>query len=148
MLNKARLIRPYLSINLPIYGTSRVFLGNSNTLLNYDLNGIEFIDMPWLLQPDHAATMVYPRAIPPLTIDQERLYALGIDAYRMIRMMLFNSLETALPLDGVSGQISLNGHILQRAATPAIFSQGQAQVVGASAPAVIKMFPEQSNANQ
>jgi len=146
--NKARLIRPYLSISLPIYGTSRVFVGNTKTLLNYDLNDVRFVDMPWLLKPDHPAVMIYPRAVPPLSIDKERLYALGIDAYRLVRLMLFNRLEVSLPLDGVSGLISLDGHILQRSAAPAVFLQGQALAAEAPALPSIQMFPEQPNNNQ
>ncbi len=141
--SKARLIRPYLSNNLAIYATSRVFVGNSNTLLNYDLNDIHFVDMPWLLRPDHPAIMVYPRASPPLAIDNERLYALGIDAYRLIRMLLANKLSSSLPLDGVSGQVSLMRRTFQRAETPAVFVQGQAQLGDSSHAQTIQMFPEQ-----
>src|SRR3989338_4295737 len=101
----ARLIRPYLPNKLPIFATSQIFSGNDNTLTNYDLNGIRFVDMPWLLQPDHPAVMTYPRANPPLTIDRERLYALGIDAYRLIQSLLAKKVNTALPLDGVTGDI-------------------------------------------
>jgi len=140
---KARLIRPYLSNRLPNYATSRVFVGNSDTLLNYDLNGIHFVDMPWLLQPDHPAVMIYPRASPPLSIDNERLYALGIDAYRLIQLLLANRLAMSQQLDGVSGQIRLNGHIFQRAASPAVFVQGQVQHADAPAMPAIQMFPEQ-----
>lgn len=140
---KARLIRPYLSNRLPIYATSRVFLGNINTLINYDLNDIHFVDMPWLLQADHPAAMIYPHASPPLSIDHERLYAIGIDAYRLIQLLLVNRLDSGLPLDGVSGQIRLNGHTFQRAAMPAVFVQGQAQLADAPVMPAIQMFPEQ-----
>jgi len=144
---KARLIRPYLSNRLPEYATSRVFLGNSDTLLNYDLSGIRFVDMPWLLQPDHPAVMIYPRPSKPLSVDNDRLYALGIDAYRLIRLMLFNRLDVSLPLDGVSGQIRLNGHVFQRSSVPSVFMQGQAQLAGAPVMPAIQMFPEQPVGN-
>jgi len=90
-----------LAEQLPIYATSQIFSGNENTLVNYDLNGIRFVDMPWLLQPDHPAVMSYARANPPLSIDRERLYALGIDAFRLAQLLL--SRKIALPLDGVTG---------------------------------------------
>ena len=124
---KARLIRPYLLNQLPIYATSRIFPGNNETLINYDLNGIRFVDMPWLLQADHPAVMVYPRADPPLPVDHERFYALGIDAFRLIRLLLANRVDANLLLDGVSGDIRLNGHTFQRMAMPAMLAQGQAQ---------------------
>lgn len=131
--DKARSIRPYLSNKMPIYATSRVFVGNEGALINYDLNDIRFVDMPWLLQIDHPAVMTYPHANPPLSIDNERFYALGIDAFRLIQILLTNNITSALPLDGVSGQIQLNGHTFQRAAMPAVFVQGRTQLNGAPA---------------
>ena len=128
---KARLIRPYLPNKLPVYSTSQIFVGNDNILTNYDLNGIRFVDMPWLLQPDHPAVMIYQRSNPPLSIDRERLYALGIDSFRLIQLILDDKINTALPLDGVSGQIYLNGHNFQHMAIPAVFAQGHAQLFDA-----------------
>lgn len=140
---KALLIRPYLPNKLPIYATSQIFTGNSNTLTNYDLNGIRFVDMPWLLQADHPAVMIYPRSIPPLSADHERLYALGIDAFRLIQLLLAGKTDTSLPLDGVSGHIELNGHIFQRMAVPATFAQGQARLRDAPAAPAPQVFPDQ-----
>ncbi len=152
--DKARLIRPYLivrhtlpepavaptpsdnppvstpppaSTKLPIYATSRVFVGNDNTLANFDLSDIRFVDMPWLLQMDHPAVMTYPRANPPLSVENERLYGLGIDAFRLIQLLLAGNVVDALPMDGVTGQIQLSNHLFQRVATPAVFAQGRAQ---------------------
>jgi hypothetical protein len=122
----AHLIRPYLNMALPVYATSQLFNGNADALTNFDLNDVHFIDMPWLLQPDHPAVMVYPRANPPLSPDMERFYALGIDAFRLLQIMLDNGYHTGLPLDGVTGRISLNAHQqFQREAIPAVFWQGR-----------------------
>ncbi|MHB0925423.1 MAG: penicillin-binding protein activator [Gallionellaceae bacterium] len=139
---KAHLIRPYLPNKLPIYATSQIFTGNGNTLTNYDLNGIRFVDMPWVLQADHPAVMIYPRSIPPLSADHERLYALGIDAFRLIQLLLAGKIDVALPLDGVSGRIELEGHIFQRMAVPALFTQGQAQLRNAPPAPAPQVFPE------
>ena len=143
---KARLIRPYLSNRFPVYSTSQIFVGNDKNLTNYDLSGIRFIDMPWLLQPDHAAVMIYPRANPPLSVDRERLYALGIDAYRLVNLILANRLDTGLPLDGVSGNIRLSGKNFLREPTLAVFQQGQALMPGAASPDVPEVFPGRINA--
>jgi len=126
----ARLIHPYLSIALPVYATSQLFNGDADTLTNFDLNNTRFVDMPWLLQPDHQAVMVYPHANQPLETDMERLYALGIDAFRLLQIMLDNTYRTALPLDGVTGLIRLNGnHQFQREAVPALIKQGRSQLL-------------------
>jgi outer membrane PBP1 activator LpoA protein len=139
---KARLIRPYLPNKLPVYATSQIFVGNDKSLTNYDLNGIRFVDMPWLLQPDHPAVMVYPRAVPPLPIDLERLYALGIDSSRLIQLLLAGKIASSLPLDGVTGQIDLSGgHTFQRTAVPAMFVQGHAQLLDAPVVPTTQMFP-------
>ncbi|HUW26706.1 MAG TPA: penicillin-binding protein activator [Gallionella sp.] len=145
---EAHLIRPYLLNQLPIYATSRVFLGNNEALINYDLNGIRFVDMPWLLQADHPAVMVYPHPDIPLSIDHERFYALGIDAYRLIRLLLAGQVDANLSLDGVSGDLRLNGHTFQRMAMPAIFAQGQARTRNGRDIPVLPIFPDQTIENR
>ena len=123
---QARLIRPYLNPGLPVYATSQLFNMNANALTNYDLNDIHFVDMPWLLQPDHPAVMIYPRPSTPLDTDKERLFAFGIDAYRLLHTLLSNRLGSALPLDGVTGRIRIseNNQFLREAA-PALFKYGR-----------------------
>lgn len=140
----SRLIRPYLPNKLPVYATSQVFRGNDNTLANYDMNGIHFVDMPWMLQSDHPAVMIYPHPNPPLAASQERLYALGIDSYRLIELLIAGTVNADLPLDGVTGQISLNGHDFERTAVPAVFAQGHAQLGDAPAASASQMFPPQT----
>ncbi len=138
----ARLIRPYLPNKLPIYATSQIFAGNGNTLVNYDLNGIRFVDMPWLLQADHPAVMVYPRPAATLSADHERLYALGIDAFRLVQLLLAGKVDDALPLDGVSGHIELDEHVFQRMAVPAMFVQGQTQLRNAQSSPALQAPPQ------
>jgi outer membrane PBP1 activator LpoA protein len=123
--DKARLIRPYINNLLPIYAASQVFAGNARNLVNYDMGEIHFVDMPWVVQPDHPAVMIYPRALPPLSLELERLYALGIDAYRLLQVIYQHEMSNSLPLDGVTGRLTLNGHLLEREATKAIIRQGQ-----------------------
>lgn len=121
----ARKFRPFLDPMLPVYATSQIFKGNDHTLINYDLRDVVFFDMPWLLQPDHALVMRYPHLNPPADVDTERLYALGIDAYRLVRVLVDNQQETALPLDGVTGRIVLgSNHMFEREAVQAEFENG------------------------
>jgi len=140
--SKARLIRPYLPPKIPVFASSQVFLGNENTLINYDLSGIEFVDMPWLLQPENPAIMAFPRATPALSIGHERMYALGVDSFQLVQLLLLNNLEFGLPLEGVSGKIRLEKQTFLREAMPARFVDGVAQPIGSDAPTVL-MFPGQ-----
>ena len=100
---RARTVRPYLGA-LALYATSHVHPGSIGPLTGHDLAQVRFIDMPWLLQPDHPAVMVYQRAEPQANLDLERLYALGIDAFRVAQALLESRRE---PLDGVTGRITL-----------------------------------------
>jgi outer membrane PBP1 activator LpoA protein len=123
---KARLIRPYINPNIAVYGTSQLFKGSGATLANYDLNDIHFIDMPWLLQPDHPAVMIYPHITPAMSVERERLYAFGIDSYRLLQTMMKGDIGSSLPLDGVTGRIIQgSNHQLQREGVLALFKLGR-----------------------
>lgn len=142
-VEKTRAIRAYLPNGLAAYATSQLFIGNNDKLVNFDLDGIRFVDMPWLLQADTPAIMAYPRAASALSIEHERLYALGIDAYRLINVLLANQAKTALPLEGVTGRIRLNGQTFQHEALPALFVQGQGQSLDAPITPAVQLFPDQ-----
>ncbi len=122
---QARLIRPYINMALPIYATSQAFAGNGSNLVNYDLAEVRFVDMPWVVQPDHPAVMIYAHASPPLPHDMERLYALGVDAYRLLQVLYQHDMSNALPLDGVTGKLRLNGHVVEREAVLSVMREGQ-----------------------
>jgi len=127
---RARFIRSYIGTSIPIYATSLVFTSNADTLANFDLEGVRFLDMPWLLQPDHPAVISYARStVQRAGLDQERFYALGIDAYRLAQELL-RPYESMEPLDGVTGTITLNNlHQFTRTLVPAQFSQGSAKML-------------------
>ena len=145
--DKARLIRPYVFADIPVYTTSQVFTGNGNNLVNYDLGEVRFYDMPWVMQPDHPAVMVYPRAEPPYSMDMERLFALGIDAYRMLLVLYHHNTSNALPLDGVTGKLTIVGHHVQREGVKSTMRNGQAMTMGAALrgpqPVVPTVVPEE-----
>ncbi len=135
----ARAIRPYLPNNMSTYGTSQLFAGNQARMLNFDFEGARFVDMPWLMQRDLAPSVNYPRSSTPLATDQERLYALGIDAYRLINLLI--SKQATVPMDGVTGRITLRGQIFDRLSLPAVFAQGHAQAADAPIVHAEAMFP-------
>lgn len=102
---EARAVRPYLSSQLTVFATSQVNDGRQDAGANVDLLGIRFVDMPWLLQPDHTAVMVYPR-LPQLGPDLQRFYALGIDACRIAGQILAG--RNRIDIDGVTGYLTLD----------------------------------------
>lgn len=101
---EARLVRPYVSGMLPLYATSMSVNPRAETIVNVDLQGLRYTEMPWFVQPDHPAVMVYP-APHGMPIEEERLYAFGIDAYRIAVQLLRG--DKRAPIDGVSGKLTL-----------------------------------------
>ena len=125
-----RAVRPYISGTLPIYTTSLGVDPRAEPTVNVDLEGVRYVDMPWFVQPDHPAVMVYPQPSAPMAVEQERLYALGIDAYRLALLLLKPDTK-GVRLDGVTGRIALDeGRHFTRTLVPAGFDAGRAIATG------------------
>ena len=108
-----------------MYATSQTYSADAATALA----GVRLIDMPWLLQPDHAAVMVYPRAQFAEGIDFDRLYAFGIDAFR-IGLELLRQARSPV-IDGVTGRIHLTtDQQFTREPVYAQFADGKLAVIG------------------
>lgn len=121
--SEARNVRPYVSGMLPLYATSLSVNPRAETIVNVDLQGLRYVEMPWFILPDHPAVMVYP--VPRgMSVEQERLYALGIDAYRLSLQLLRP--ERRFALDGVTGKITLEAsNFFSRTLTPAEIDGGR-----------------------
>lgn len=129
---RARFIRPYLGTRQTIYATSLVFTSNADSLEAYDLEGVRFLDMPWLLEPDNSAVIAYLRPeMKTTSLEMERLYALGIDAYRIVHAMLTQP-DWNGSLDGVTGTIRLDGQQFVRELVPAQFAGGTVRALSVS----------------
>jgi outer membrane PBP1 activator LpoA protein len=129
--SRARQMRPYLGKALPTYGTSQVFTGANDVVGQHDLNGVTFVDMPWLLMPDHPAVMAYPKPVGILpTADLERFYALGIDAWRLASGLLDTGFSRVGTVDGVTGYLYPgNARQFVREAVAAQFVQGEPRLL-------------------
>lgn len=108
---QARQARALLGADAPLYGTSQinpVALPDRHTAeRSVDMDGTRLLDIPWQLNADDPAVMIYPRPVVDAdqrrSADLERLYALGIDAYRIARNIADGRTEFAL--DGVTGKL-------------------------------------------
>jgi uncharacterized protein len=108
---EASLLRPRIPRGIAIFGTSLLNVGDPAgspmaSALAFDLEGVRFVDMPWLLQPDHPAVMVYPPVGRPMTLETARLYALGIDAFRVAQVWMKG--ESRFEVDGVTGRLRVD----------------------------------------
>lgn len=137
---QTRQLRHVIGNDLPLFGTSQL---NRQTLQDGEeveptpyLEGVRLLELPWQLQRDHPAVMIYPRLIQngeqKRSADLERLYALGIDAYRVARSLALKP-GASFDLDGVTGKLSVQfkkGVVsFERLSQAAMYRQGQLQVV-------------------
>lgn len=126
----ARFARPYLPTGVPVFATSHALDARAGNVANIDLEGVRFLEMPWFVEKDHPAVMAYSRPVESMPIDYERLYALGIDAWRLTQVILKSvnsqsTLRNIPPLDGVTGRLTLDGGQFTRALSTVEIRDGQ-----------------------
>lgn len=118
---------------IPVYGTASVNPGVEPGTAMAELDGVRFLDMPWQVQPDNPAVMVYPRRPgTAASLDLDRLYALGIDAFRVAREIALKP-TSAFQMDGVTGRLSVEpgkgGLRFSRSETGALYQGGAYRLV-------------------
>jgi outer membrane PBP1 activator LpoA protein len=98
-----------LGSEAPFYSTSSANPGTAPGQAMAELDGLHLLDLPWLVQLDHPSVMVYPRRTGggAHQLDLDRLYALGIDAFRVAREIAKKP-EAAFQLDGVTGKLAIS----------------------------------------
>ncbi|MDP2506343.1 MULTISPECIES: penicillin-binding protein activator [unclassified Oceanobacter] len=126
---QARQIKPTLAFNfavdLPVYATSHVYSGHNDTDHDRDLDGIRFCDLPWVLEGGPLYDQVEQNSDngqgPYL-----RLYALGVDAYRLLPRLPQLQAFPNSRLEGETGVIQLDAERrVHRQSVCAIFRDGR-----------------------
>jgi outer membrane PBP1 activator LpoA protein len=120
---EARLVRPYISGMLPVYATSMSINPRAEAIVNVDLQGVRYVEMPWFIQPDHPAVMIYPAPKAGFSVEHERLYAFGIDAFRIGMVLLKGDRKASI--DGVTARVVLEGNHFSRVMGPAEVDGGR-----------------------
>lgn len=123
---QARMLRLSLGSGPMVYGSSLISAGGSTSQLRLpELDGVRLLDMPWQIEPDNVAVMAYPKAPAGFNIEMQRLYALGIDAFRIGQQLLAGG--AAFELDGVTGRLRYDpaaGPRIERLAVQAEYRNG------------------------
>jgi outer membrane PBP1 activator LpoA protein len=101
---QARSARRLLGPRVRLWSSSMASIGQTKLLRLPELDGMRLLDMPWQVEPDHLAVMAYAKAPANYTVEMQRLYALGIDAFRIARQIMAGG--AAFELDGVTGHLS------------------------------------------
>jgi len=101
-----RQVRSALGTSLPTYAISPANPGRAPGLSVPELDGVRLVDLPWTVQPEHPQVMSYPRPVDTDSLDMQRLYALGIDAFQVART-LAQQPGANFELDGVTGRLAV-----------------------------------------
>lgn len=113
------LARPFLGKIQPIYGISPANSGFQGEHC-LDLQGIHFLDMPWMIEPAKENMVKLPGTAISDPAAQ-RFYALGADSFRLAVAVMHGSEQEILNLPGLSGHISYAGNTFFRILTGAVF---------------------------
>jgi outer membrane PBP1 activator LpoA protein len=130
----ARQIVPHLRFfradTIPIYTISSVYNGMPDPQSDIDLNGVEFVDMPWLF---NTSENLRTRLMQDMESDNTalpRYFAFGIDAFRLIPRLGQMILDKNSRYPGETGQLYLTTRgIIHRNLIWARFIEGQPQAV-------------------
>ncbi|AZN37752.1 penicillin-binding protein activator [Iodobacter ciconiae] len=111
--------RPFVGNERPVYATSQINPGAMSKTARVDMNGIRYLEAPWILQPADSEYALLNRTRSKSN-DVERLFALGVDAWKLA-VLLNNRAE--VDFDGLSGHISMGSDgLIERTLTPNSFS--------------------------
>jgi outer membrane PBP1 activator LpoA protein len=134
---QGRQIRPtlafYFAESLPVIAYPSIYDGSDNADINNDLNGIIFLDAPWLLQESNPFKQQVSNSFRRTAGPLERLRAMGIDSFRLHdRLKQFRSLELHA-LGGATGVLTMNSdREIQRQLLAAQFLNGAPQILAPS----------------
>lgn len=94
------LLNYYYAGNIPIYATSFIYAGTPSPQKDTDLNGVIFSDIPWVLG-------YIPEATSTGTMQSNRLFAVGRDAFLLSQNLPRLRQLPAFPLYAATGALTL-----------------------------------------
>lgn len=101
--------RYFRAQDVPMYSTSHTYEGRANPGLDQDLDGLVFGDMPWLFgTPGSANIDMFKRYWPDSAAGSGRLFAFGLDAYRLLPYLLRMRHQPGLRIPGSTGVLHVD----------------------------------------
>lgn len=109
--NEGRAIKPLLAYHyagdIPVYATSHIYRGTKAPTKDQDINGVRFIDIPWIFNEDLEIRQAINSGIPS-SPGYQRMYALGVDSFRLhLRLKQLRNGD-GNQVFGETGTLSLN----------------------------------------
>lgn len=120
------LLNYYHAANLPVYSTAAIYSGTPVPGKDYDLNGVKFCDMPWVLnntQEMNQTRQNLSKLWPNSFNRSPRYFALGMDAYRLAQQ-LSEAQFSENGTEGATGNLIMKNNRIQRRLTCVKFVQG------------------------
>ncbi len=112
---QARIIKPQLKFHyaqdIQVYATSHIANSNAKKSADRDrdLNGVYYVDMPWTLKSqEYVETKDTSNYWPTLNKSHGKLFALGIDTYRLIPQLKRLMLNPEESMQGLTGNLSID----------------------------------------
>lgn len=144
---QARQLKPlfdfYYAEDVPVYATSSVYSGHPNPKRDRDINGVIFLDMPWLLDPTRAEQMAKLLGNKGGRQNEyNRLFAMGVDAYNISYQ--FKQLQSGGNYAGATGDLTIRNKQVRRGLILAEMKDGVPVAVGlpvvapSPTPAIVK----------
>lgn len=141
--DQGRQIKPLLNFHfmsqLPVYALSYIYQGSANPTKDRDLNGIRFVDIPWVLNTSTSLHQQAATIWPDQHGNYRSLFAMGLDSYRLIEHLSLLTADSNIRLPGTTGILWLENQRIKRTLNWAVFSRGQAvllpSVVSSTLPA-------------
>jgi outer membrane PBP1 activator LpoA protein len=121
--------------DVPVYATSHLFTNSGDQAMYNDLAGVRFCETPWLLNAADPLRQQVTAQWPQAGGSLGRLYAMGIDAYRLApRLTQLKTLPDSR-IDGLSGSLAIGqGQRIERQLPWAQFVDGKVQRLPDTAP--------------
>ncbi|MEG5264622.1 penicillin-binding protein activator [Pseudomonas sp. JDS28PS106] len=121
--------------DVPVYATSHLFTNSNDRAQYMDLNGVRFCETPWLLDANDPLRQQVTAQWPQASGTLGRLYAMGIDAFRLApRLTQLKALPESR-IEGLSGSLSMSpSRRVERQLPWAEFVNGQIQRLPDTAP--------------
>lgn len=149
---EARLLRPQIrfhhGIGIPLIATAQAYAGTPHPTADRDMDGLLLMDIPWLI-PRHDAATADPlsrerlaRLWPENTQRFPRLYALGMDAYKLTPLVALLRDNSGLQIEGRTGRLTMDASgVIHRELQPAHFVDGLLQPLTTLSSPVAQQIP-------
>src|SRR5690554_103209 len=109
----------YYASGIPIYATSSVYRGYSNPIIDNDLSGVHFTDIPLVISNPSMLSQRYQQS--PVI----RMYAMGMDAFALSERASLMAHLPAMQIAGASGTLSMKDNNIVRQTAYGRFSRGK-----------------------